>query len=99
MDQDTPEVDRTARTIAENIYAGYRRLAAGAIHPQVEQTILTRLIEAIRPEIPSNSPGAIIAAANATLDAFEQVNPEMLGPRVGTVDRADGSVGMKAVGA
>jgi len=92
MDQDTPEADRTARTIAENVYAAYWRQARGADHPQEEQTVLARLVEAIRPEIAGGSPGAIIAAANAVLDALEQRSPEIRGPRVSALNRADGTV-------
>ena len=43
MEPDAPGVERTVRTIAENVSAGYRRHAAGAVHPQLEQTILTEL--------------------------------------------------------
>jgi hypothetical protein len=92
MNQDTPEVDQTARTIAEKVYAAYWRQAQGADHPQIEQTVLARLVEAIRPEIPGGSPGAIIAAANAVLDALEQRSPEIRGPRVSALNRADGTV-------
>jgi hypothetical protein len=98
MEQHTPDADRTARTIAENVYAAYWRHAAGADHPQTEQTVLARLAEAIRPEIPGGSPGAIIAAANGVLDAFEQRNPGLRGPRVSALNRADGSVGMDPAG-
>ena len=92
MDQDTPAVDRTARTIAENVYAAYWRQAQGSDHPQTEQTVLARLVEAIRPEIPGGSPGAIISAANAVLDALEQRSPQIRGPRVTALNRADGTV-------
>ncbi|MBE7243406.1 MAG: hypothetical protein INR63_00525 [Actinomycetospora chiangmaiensis] len=92
MEQDTPAADRTARTIAENVYAAYWRLARGADHPQIEQTVLARLVEAIRPEIPGGSPAAVIAAANRVLDAFEQQYPGLQGPRVSSVNRADDSV-------
>lgn len=92
MDQDTPAVDRTARTIAENVYAAYWRQAQGSDHPQTEQTVLARLVEAIRPEIPGGSPGAIIAAANAVLDALEQRSPQIRGPRVTALNWADGTV-------
>lgn len=99
MEQDTPGVDRTARTIAENVHTAYWRHARGSEHPQVEQTLLARLVEAIRPEIPGGSPGAIIDAANAVLDALEQQNPGIRGPRVSALNRADGSVGMGPPGA
>ncbi|MGH1571360.1 hypothetical protein ACRAWG_12510 [Methylobacterium sp. P31] len=99
MEQDTPAVDRTARTIAENVHVAYWRQAEGANnHPQIEQTTLARLVEAIRPEIPGGSPGGIIDAANAVLDALEQQNPGLRGPRVTALNRADGSVGMAARG-
>ena len=92
MEQDTPGVDRTARTIAENVHTAYWRQAQGSEHPQIEQTVLARLVEAIRPEIPGGSPSAIIAAANGVLDALEQQNPGIRGPRVSALNRADGSV-------
>ncbi|MHB2211625.1 hypothetical protein [Methylobacterium sp. CM6257] len=98
MEQDTPAVDRTARTIAENVHVAYWRQALGTNHPQIEQTMLARLVEAIRPEIPGGSPGAIIDAANAVLDALEQQNPGLRGPRISALDRADGAVGMAASG-
>jgi hypothetical protein len=94
MEQDTPDVDRTARTIAENVYAAYWRHAVGADHPQIEQTCLARLAEAIRPEISDGSPGALIDAANGVLDALEQQNPGLRGPRVTALNRADGTIGM-----
>ena len=99
MEQDTPEIDRTARTIAETVYAAYWRHAQGSDHPQVEQTILARLAEAIRPALPGGSPGAVIDAANGVLDAFEQQNPGIRGPRVSALDRADGSVTVGPAGA
>jgi hypothetical protein len=94
MQQDTPAADHTARTIAENVYAAYMRQAEGGRHPQTEQTLLTRLAEAIRPEVPGGTPRDIIEAANAALDAWEQRQGEVRGPRVTALNRADGSVGM-----
>jgi hypothetical protein len=93
MEQDTPDVDRVARTIAENVYAAYMRQAEGEIHPQLEQTILTRLVEGIRPEVPGGTPRDIIDAANSVLDTWEQ-NSEIRGPRISALNRADGSVAM-----
>ncbi|WP_336490836.1 hypothetical protein [Methylobacterium nigriterrae] len=98
MQQDTPEVDRTARTIAENVYAAYMRQAEGGRHPQTEQTLLTRLVEAIRPEVPGGTPRDIIEAANRALDAWEQQSAEARGPRVSALNRADCSVGMDVAG-
>ncbi len=96
MQQDTPELDRTARTIAENVYAAYMRQAEGGRHPQTEQTLVTRLVEAIRPEVPGGTPRDIIDAANGALDAWEQQRGGGGGPRVTALDRADGSVGVSA---
>ncbi|AWN34483.1 hypothetical protein [Methylobacterium radiodurans] len=96
MQQDTPEVDRTARTIAENVCEAYMRQAQGGLNPQTEQTLLTRLAEAIRPEVPGGTPRDIIDAANAALDAWEQQQAGFHGPRVSALNRADGSVGMNA---
>lgn len=92
MEQDTPEVDRTARTIAENVYAAYMRKAEGRMHPQTEQNLLTRLVEVIRAEVPGGTPRDIVDAANAALDAWEQQSDEVRGPRISTLNRADGSV-------
>lgn len=94
MQQDTPDVDRTARTIAENVYAAYMRQAEGPIHPQLEQTFVTRLVEAIRGEVPGGTPRDIVDAANAVLDAWELQDGEIKGPRISALDRADGSVAM-----
>ncbi len=51
MAQDTPDADRVARVIAENVYAAFCRRATMPAHPLEEQTILARLVEAIRPQI------------------------------------------------
>ena len=72
---DTSEPDRAARVIAENVYVAFCQQATMPAHPLEEQTILTRLIEAIRPQIGSGSPAAIIEAANAALSAWEQREP------------------------
>jgi hypothetical protein len=95
MQQDTPGVDRTARTIAENVYAAYAREAERHIRPQMEQAVLARLVDAIRVEVPGGTPRDIIDAANSVLDAWEQENAEILGPRVSALNRADGSVSME----
>lgn len=94
MEQDTPDVDRTARTIAEKVYAAYSRQAEGEIHPQMEQSLLARLVEAIRDEVSGGTPRDILDAANAVLDAFEEQNAELRGPRASALNRADGSVAM-----
>jgi hypothetical protein len=93
---DMPDIDGTARTIAENVFAAYSRQAEGAIHPEMEQSVLTRLVEAIRPEVPGGTPRDILDAANAVLDAFEEQNAEIRGPRASALNRADGSVSMAA---
>jgi hypothetical protein len=89
---DTPAPDRAARVIAENVYVAYCRQATMQVHPQEEQTILTRLVEAIRPQIGSSSPGAIIEAANTALSVWERRDPDVRGPRVVSVNQTDGSV-------
>ncbi|AWN40750.1 hypothetical protein [Methylobacterium durans] len=99
MQQDTPDADRTARTIAENVYAAYMRQAEGGRHPQTEQTLLTRLVEAIRPEVPGGTARDLLDAANSALDAWELQSGGAAGPRVTSLNRADGSVGMDVTGA
>ena len=89
---DTPDPDRAARAIAENVYAAFCRQATMPAHPLEEQTILTRLVEAIRPQIGIGSTGAIVEAANAALSAWEQRDPNVRGPRVVAVNQTDGSV-------
>lgn len=49
MRQDTPNLDRGARAIAENVYAAFIRQASTRAEPLAEQTILTPLVEAIQP--------------------------------------------------
>ena len=93
---DTPDVDGTARAIAENVYAAYSRQAEGAIYLEMEQTVLARLVEAIREEVPGGTPRDILDAANSVLDAFEEQNAEVRGPRASALNRADGSVSMAA---
>jgi hypothetical protein len=81
VQQDTPGVDRTARTIAENVYAAYSRETEGPVDPQQEQTVLPPLIDPIRAEVPGGTPRDIIDAANSVLDAWEQQNAAVRGPR------------------
>ena len=95
MQQDTPGVERTARTIAENVYAAYRRQAKGPFSSQTEEAVLARLAEAIGAEVPGGTPRDIIDAANSVLDAWEQQNVEVRGPRVSALNRADGSVAVE----
>ncbi|WP_375454129.1 hypothetical protein [uncultured Methylobacterium sp.] len=63
--------------------------------PLAEQTVLTRLVEAIRPQIPSGSMPAIVDAANGALDAWEQRDEAVRGPRVKAIDLHDGAVTMR----
>lgn len=91
---DTPEADKAARDIAENIYAAFAHQATSAIHPGNEQVLLTRLAEAIRPVV-SMSAGDIVLAANTVLDEWESMNADVRGPRVETVLPADRSVSMR----
>ena len=92
---DTLAPDRAARVIAENVYIAFCRQATMPTRPIEEQTILARLVEAIRPQIGSGSPGAIIEAANAALAAWEQRDPDVRGPRLASVDQIDGSVTLR----
>ncbi|TXM93695.1 hypothetical protein [Methylobacterium sp. WL116] len=78
---DTPDPDRAARVIAENVYAALCRQATMPAYLLEEQTIVTRLVEAIRPQIGIGSTGAIVEAANAALSAWEQRDPDARGPR------------------
>ncbi|GEP12333.1 hypothetical protein [Methylobacterium gnaphalii] len=88
---DTPALDITARRLAEGTYSAYAQQASGSIHPQHEQTLLTRLAEAARPAV-ADSPGATVNALNAALDAFEQAEPGIRGPRLAAADVATGEV-------
>lgn len=92
MADDTPDADGVARRIAENVYAAFCRQATMPAHPLEEQTILARLVEAIRPQVGTGSPGALVEAANAALSAWEQRDPEIRGPRVVAVNPIDGAV-------
>ncbi|MER2264630.1 hypothetical protein [Methylobacterium oxalidis] len=93
MQHDIPDLDQTAHTIAESVVSAYTRQAEGGTG-QKEQTLLTRLVEAIRPEVPGGTPRDIIDAANAALDAWEQQSGAARGPRVSVLNRAEGSVKM-----
>ena len=99
MQQDTPGVDRTARTIAESVHAAYLGRVEGGTQLQTEPMLLARLVEAIRPEVPGATPRDIIDAANAALDSWEQQSGKVRGPRVISLDRADGSVKIDVQGA
>jgi hypothetical protein len=94
VQQDIPSVDKAARTIAENVYYAFRGQGTTLIDPPPkEQTLLARLVEAIRPEIGASA-DAIISAANKALAAWEENNDEAQGPRVASVNLTDGSVTM-----
>ncbi|MFC6791771.1 hypothetical protein ACFQE0_20550 [Methylobacterium komagatae] len=89
---ETPDADRRARTIAENVYAAYCRQATMPMPYREEQTVLTRLVEAIRPQIGEGSPGELIEAANLVLSEWEQRDAEVRGPRVASINQIDGAV-------
>ena len=91
--QETPEADKAARNIAENVYSAYEQQATTRIHPTKMQTLLARLAEIIKPEL-NSSPDIIITVVNGTLDAWEQTNDEVQGPRVASLNVTDGSVTM-----
>ena len=91
--QETPDADNVARNIAENVYSAYEQQATTRVHPTKVQTLLARLAETIRPEI-SSSPDSIIAAVNRTLDAWEQTNTEVQGPRLASLNMTNGSITM-----
>ncbi|TXM67462.1 hypothetical protein FV226_21765 [Methylobacterium sp. WL12] len=93
---DTPDPDRAARAIAENVYAAFCRVATMPAELLEEQTVLARLVEAIRPLVPTSSLGAIVEAANGALDAWEQRDADVHGPRVEEIDLGDGAVNMRA---
>lgn len=91
MDE-TPDADRRARVIAENVYAAYCRRATMPIPYREEQTVLARLVEAIRPQIGQGSPGELIEAANVALSEWEQRDADVRGPRVVSINQIDGAV-------
>ena len=91
--QETPDADKAARNIAENVYSAYEQQATTRVHPTKMQTLLARLAETIRPEIGSSA-DSIITAVNKTLDAWEQTNDEVQGPRLASLNMTDGSVTM-----
>ncbi|MFK5598237.1 hypothetical protein ACFZ8E_14760 [Methylobacterium sp. HMF5984] len=95
MQQGMPDADKAARTIAENVYAAFYRQETIPAQSPEEQTIVTRLVEAIRPQISSGSPGAIVEVANAALSAWEQRDPDVSGPRVVAINQTDGAVTMR----
>jgi hypothetical protein len=88
--QDTPEADKAARDIAENVLAAYVRQVNSRIHPGVEQTLVTRLAEAIRPRLDASAED-LVAIANAVLDDVELTAPEMRGPRMTSLNPIDRS--------
>lgn len=88
---DTPAPDHAARSLAEQVFSAYAQQAEGPLQPQHEQVLVTRLAEAARPRI-ADGEGALVAAVNAALDAFEQAQPEIRGPRLAGADAATGVV-------
>lgn len=91
MPQDTPDIDMAARRLAENVYASFAQQATMPAHPLAEQTVVTRLVEAIRGVLPDGSPETVGAAIDAALDAWEAREPEVRGPRVRSLDLAAGT--------
>lgn len=89
---ETPDPDLRARTIAENVYKAYCRQATMPDPYRQEQTALTRIVEAVRPQIGKGSPGDLIEAANTALSEWEQWDAEVRGPRVTSVNPADCTV-------
>lgn len=89
---ETRETDRVTRIIAENVYAAFCRTATMPIPYREEQIVLTRLVEAIRPQVGKGSPGELIEAANVALSEWEQRDPEVRGPRVISINQVDGAV-------
>ena len=91
MPQDTPDIDMAARRLAENVYVAFAQQATMPAHPLAEQTVVTRLVEAIRGAMPDGSPAAVGSAINAALDAWEMREPEVRGPRVRSLDVGAGT--------
>lgn len=89
---ETPEADRRARVIAENVYAAYCRQATMPIPYREEQTVLARLVEAVRQPGGNRSPGEIVDAANLALSEWEQRDAQVRGPRIAAINPVDGSV-------
>ena len=94
MRQDTSDPDKPARLIADNVYYAFRGQGTTLIDPSEEQTLITRLTEAIHLE-EAASVDAIISAINAVLLAWEESSDEAPGPRVQSVNLTDGSVSME----
>ena len=88
---DTPEVDMIARDIAEKVFAAYANQANTRIHPGVEQTLLARLAEALRP-LMGSSAETLVEVANSVLGDFELIAPEVRGPRIASLNLTDQSV-------
>jgi hypothetical protein len=89
---ETPDADRVARVIAENVYAAYCRLATMPDPYREEQTVLTRLVEALRPQIGRGSPGELVDVVNGALSRWEQRDPSVRGPRVTSINPVDSAV-------
>lgn len=89
---ETPEADRIARIIAENVYAAYCRLAKMPDPYREEQTVLTRLVEAVRPHIGQGSPGELIDVVNVVLSQWEERDSSVRGPRIVAINPTDGAV-------
>jgi hypothetical protein len=89
---ESPDADHFARVIAENVYAAFCRTATMPIPYREEQIALTRIVEAIRPQVGKSSPGELIEAANMALSEWEQRDAEVRGQRVVSISPIDGSV-------
>ncbi|UMY17982.1 hypothetical protein MMB17_01070 [Methylobacterium organophilum] len=87
----TTKAEQAARRLAELTYSAYAQQATALFHPQQEQTLLARLAEAAQPRIGRDG-GEIVAALNAALEAWEQADGQICGPRIAQVDPAGGQV-------
>ena len=81
------EFHEQARTLAEAIYEAYAQQATAPAHKLAEQTVVTRLVEALEP-LAGGPADALVSAANAVLDDWELRDAEVRGPRVSALDLA-----------
>ncbi|MCJ2086245.1 hypothetical protein MKK88_09585 [Methylobacterium sp. E-005] len=93
----SPDLERFATLIADNVVTAYERDREGApFHPTMRTTVVSVLVRSLLLVLPTTSSGALAAACNRGLD--DVVGAIGIGgPRVDHVDPDDGSVTMTAV--
>ncbi|MCJ2069565.1 hypothetical protein MKK75_12320 [Methylobacterium sp. J-030] len=91
----SPDLERFATLIADNVVTAYERDRDGApFHPTMRVTVVSVLVRSLLLVLPTRSSDVLATACNRGLDDVAGVI-EIGGPRVEAVDPDDGAVTMR----